>query len=284
MARASLLDLEAERVAADVIRGFPCTALPICPYAIASKHEITVQTRDSSEPGVTGFLMRVGNNFAIYHASHIKNDGFIRFTVAHELGHYFLPGHPDALFPNGDGIHHSRGGFQSSDKCERQADSFASALLMPKSMFLSAIRELEPGFSAIKTLKDMARTSITATAIRYAKFAEDPVAIIISQGTTIECCFMSDVIRDLSGLQWIKKGTPLPPRCQTRTFNENASNIACSRDAAGWTSLDDWFDSAPEVEMKEDVVGLGGYGKTLTVLFTEEPLSDEDDVDSDDDE
>lgn len=282
MRGANLLEVEAERVATHVLAEHHCSTLPVCPFSIALKHEIEVQTRDTSEPGVTGFLMRVGDQFAIYHASHIKNDGFIRFTIAHELGHYFLPGHPEALFPNGDGIHPSRSGYQSSDKWERQADCFASALLMPRVMFLAAIRNLEPGFGAIESLKDTCRTSITATAIRYARFAEDPVAVIISRGTTIECCFMSDVIRNLKGLSWITKGTPLPPRCQTRTFNEASSNVTCSLQAAGWTSLDDWFDGAPEVEMKEDVVGLGGYGKTLTVLFTEDVIDDEHQDDADD--
>ena len=34
--------------------------------------------------------------------------------------------------------------------------------------------------------------------------------------------------------------------------------------------LDEWLDGAPRMEMKEDVVGLGHYGKTLTVLFTDQ--------------
>ena len=40
--------------------------------------------------------------------------------------------------------------------------------------------------------------------------------------------------------------------------------------------LDDWLDGAPRMEMKEDVVGLGHYGKTLTVLFTDEAVEPDD--------
>jgi len=32
------------------------------------------------------------------------------------------------------------------------------------------------------------------------------------------------------------------------------------------------LDGAPRIEIKEDVVGLGHYGKTLTVLFTDAEL------------
>lgn len=98
----------------------------------------------------------------------------------------------------------------------------------------------------------------------------------MSVGDTIEYCFMSDAIRDRDGLRWISKGTPLPSRCQTRTFNAKRSNVTGGEKAAGWTSLDDWFEGAPQIEMKEDVIGLGSYGKTLTVLFTEEAFEDDD--------
>lgn len=53
------------------------------------------------------------------------------------------------------------------------------------------------------------------------------------------------------------------------------------RRAEGSSYLDDWFDGAPQVEVNEDVVGLGSYGKTLTVLFTDEDLEDEDDDEDD---
>jgi hypothetical protein len=43
------------------------------------------------------------------------------------------------------------------------------------------------------------------------------------------------------------------------------------------------FDGAPDVEMNEHVVGLGRYDRTLTVLFTDEVL-DEEDEENDDDE
>ena len=42
----------------------------------------------------------VGNMFGIAYATHIDNVGFQNFSVGHELGHYFLPGHVDAvLYP-----------------------------------------------------------------------------------------------------------------------------------------------------------------------------------------
>lgn len=255
--------------------------LPICPFDLAARHGISVQAKATTEPGVTGFLIRVGNQFGICHASHIENNGFIRFTVAHELGHYFLPGHASALLGEGDGIHVSRSFVTSGNQQEEEADGFAAALLMPRSLFVAAMRDLEPGFGAIESLAESCKTSITATAIRYARFADDPVAVLVSSGDTIDYCFMSESLTNCDGLRWIRKGTTLPARCKTRDFNKTRSNITLSKKDGGWTSLDDWFDGAPQIELKEDVIGLGGYGKSLTVLFTEEEILDADSGDDD---
>lgn len=274
-----LLEQEAEWIASDVTKAF--TELPVDPFELARSHNIVVQEKPTSLPGVSGYLVRVGDQFGIQYATHINVEGFKRFTVAHELGHYFLPGHPEHLFPNGDGIHHSMSGFISSDNYEKQADFFAAALLMPRNLFLRALRRAGAGFEAIETLAETCVTSITATAIRYAKFAEDPVAVVVSSGNQVDYCFMSEALRDLPRIEWLKKGTALPASA-TAKFNTNFENIEEARRDEGYTWLNEWLDGAPEVEMKEDVVGLGSYGRTLTVLHTSEAIEEYEEEDDDD--
>lgn len=273
---------EAERAAAQVVKDCGFASFPICPFDIAKKHDIHVEAKDSSQQGVSGFLMRVGSTFGIKYASHIRNEGFIRFTVAHELGHYFLPDHPEKLFPNGSGLHQSKSGFISHDPLERQADLFASALLMPDLLFSKAVDRAGVGFEAIEKLAKECKTSITATAIRYTQFSDEAVAVIVSSGRQIDYCFMSDRIRDLRGITWIKKGDMLSTGTTTAQFNADPSNIEQAKQEEGTSFLDDWFDGAPQIEVNEDVVGLGSYGKTLTVIFTDEDLEDEDEYDDDD--
>ena len=82
--------------------------------------------------------MKVGDAFGILYSSRFASEGFKRFNVAHEFGHYFLPGHIDALFGDGQQFHQSESGFTSDDKYEREADSFAASLLMPKLLFNAA--------------------------------------------------------------------------------------------------------------------------------------------------
>jgi hypothetical protein len=271
---------EAENTAQGIVEECGFTAFPICPFEIAKRHDIHVEAKQSSKPGVSGFLMRVRNAFGIRYALHIQNEGFIRFTVAHELGHYFLPGHPEKLFPRGDGLHESKSGFISHDPLERQADYFASALLMPVHQFREAVDWAGSGFAAIEKLATECRTSITATAIRYTSFTDEAVAVVVSSGSQIDYCFMSERIRDLRGITWIKKGDLLPDGA-TRRFNRDPANIKQVRREESTCRLGDWFDGAPDVEVNEDVIGLGSYGKTLTVLFTDEILEDEDANDED---
>src|SRR5688500_2361834 len=81
-----------------LLRDRGITSLPVDPFRIAAAEHITVQEKPDTAPGVSGLLMRVGSSFGIMYATHIKNEGFQRFSVGHELGHYFLPGHIDAVF------------------------------------------------------------------------------------------------------------------------------------------------------------------------------------------
>lgn len=273
---------EIEGVAEDVIRELEIVSLPVDPRLIAEHRGITVMPKDSKEAGVSGFLVKVGDNFGILHAAHLENEGFIRFTIAHELGHYFIPGHVELLFTEGSTLHASRSGFVSSLPHEQEADHFAANLLMPRKLFLPALRRAGRGFPAIESLATLCRTSITATAIRYATFADDPVAVILSTSDRVDFCVLSHALKDLRRVEWIKKGSTLPQESATRKYNggQRASDPLGRREDS--TTLDLWMDGAPEAEVNEDVVGLGRYGKTLTVLWSEEAIEaeagDDDDV------
>ena len=54
-----------------------------------------------------------------------------RFSICHELGHYFIERHHDDLV-NGEPPHGSSGEFKNGvAEGEREADAFASSLLLP---------------------------------------------------------------------------------------------------------------------------------------------------------
>ena len=253
--------LAAERV----IKELAIATLPVDPISVARDLGIEVMAKPSSARGVSGMLLRLGNMYGIAYATHIDSIGFQNFSVAHELGHYFLPGHIEAVLADDD-VHESRAGFTSGDRYEMEADHFGATLLMPRMLFMSAMRTVGNGFPAIEQLVDECRTSLTATAIRYTRCTSDPVAVVLSTGSRIDYCFMSDALKDVEGINWIRKGEGLSRGTATLAFNQNPEHIRRSDRDEGVSDLQDWFGGDRSLSVAEQVIGLGSYGKTLTVL------------------
>lgn len=231
---------------------------------LAEWKDILVQGKPPEAEGVSGMLLRHGNSFGIIYATQIKSLGFQRFSIAHELGHYFLPGHPEALIGDGDGAHVSQAEFRSADVYEREADYFASGLLMPTGPFTRELNRLEDGLDAVLTLADRCVTSRTSTAIRYADLTKGAVAVIATRGDVIDFAFMSERMKRLPDIRWPKKGD-LVPQGVTARMNADPLNIKDRKRMSDGTDLSDWL-GGPSVEGLEECLGLGSYGRSLTVL------------------
>ncbi len=244
------------------------TALPIDPIAIATKNDIEVKAKPDTAEGVSGMLLRHGNAFGILYATHINSEGFQHFSIGHELGHYFLDGHIDHILPK-DGVHVSEAGFTSADPYEMEADQFAAGLLMPGSLFKSALRKRDAGLATVETMAGLCRTSLTATGIRCAELSDDAVAVIISTGGAIDFCFLSNPMKTLPQLSWLRKGTPVPAGTLTARFNADRRRVLGAERATEEIDVMDWLGGTRSARITEEVVGLGRYGKTLTVLSSE---------------
>ncbi|MDA8118672.1 MAG: ImmA/IrrE family metallo-endopeptidase [Gammaproteobacteria bacterium] len=241
------------------------TELAVDPFEIAARHDIVVQAKPDTMSGVSGMLLRHGNSFGILYASDIPSKGFQRFSVAHELGHYFLDGHVDHVLPN-DGVHASHAGFASGDPYEQEADSFAVGLLMPAKPFKRLMGRSRLGLEDIESARDACRTSLTATAIRYAELTDDAVAVILSTGRAIDYCILSEAMKSLPDLAWLKRGSPVPANTTTARFNADGSRILRAEREEDEIDVLDWLGGRHSSIVTEEVVGLGRYGKTLTVL------------------
>jgi Zn-dependent peptidase ImmA (M78 family) len=255
----------AQLQAEQFLRDEGITSLPVDVMEIAERRGILVQGKPDTAPGVSGMLVRSGDEFGILYATHIKSLGFQRFSIAHELAHYLLEGHIDHVLPKG-GTHISEAEFTSVDPFELEADHFAAGLLMPSALFQAELRKLDDGLAAIEALAEKCITSLTATAIRYSGLTRAATAVIVTRGEHVDYCRLSDSIKTLKGLQWLKKGSSVPAETETSRLNSMPDRIAAADRSSAEIDLRLWLGGERRIMVLEEVIGLGNYGRTLTVL------------------
>lgn len=263
------MDTRARRTAAnaadELLKQMQIDTLPVDVFHIAERLGVSVHEKPDVKAGVSGALLKTGNNFAIAYATHISSRGFQRFSIGHELGHLHIPGHADALLPAGTTMHESRAGDPLSDTREREADEFSANLLMPQNLFRSAMLHAGDGLSAILKLAKLCGTSTLATAIRYTRLTDEPMAIVVSEASTMRYAFLSDALKEFRRITWPQRNSPLPP-VPTACFNQDHGNIILRQQAECETPMGDWFGGDHSATLREEIMGLGQYGQTLTIL------------------
>lgn len=103
-----------------------------------------------------------------------------RFTLAHELGHYLLPHHRLALMRGTMRPHGSINYLidKRSWKLEREADGFASSLLMPESAFSTYIKGKKFDFQLLKDIAGVFNVSLSAAALRFVDIGNHPIMVV----------------------------------------------------------------------------------------------------------
>lgn len=250
------------------------SSLPVRPKEFAKSIGINVIPFNPPQRDISGCLMVAGSTFGIGYSTAIQNEGFQNFTVAHELGHYFIDDHHSAVLVNGQ--HLSRSGYISKDRYEREADAFAAAFLMPWKLIDPVIRRTTPGFESIKTLSEQCESSLVASAIRYCEVTTECVAAVVSHRGVVEFMTASESFKQLPGLDWLHKREQIPAGVPTYRLGTNSEWVGSCEAALEGSLLSQWFPDAAQQEVEEDVVGLGSYDRTLTVLVTEAPPEEDD--------
>jgi hypothetical protein len=123
-----------------------------------------------------------------------KDNPRIRFSFAHELGHYFIDEHRNALI-KGKSLHKSYNQYFQRNIIEKEADWFASNLLMPQKSFLNNIPNGKFTINIINSLKDKYKVSFTACVIRFLNTNKYPMMIVYAENNLIKWKFHSDDFR-----------------------------------------------------------------------------------------
>ena len=207
--------------ARQLLRELNVQGIPIQPRSIAEQLQIVVWEREM-ESQYDGCLMRVGDTWGILLNNLIQSQARKNFTIAHELGHYYLDSgqaerqifatdEKAEFVPQHRCQREDLRGFDSHRLEEQRANQFAVELLMPFPIFRADATDLsEIGLSAIDALAAKYSTSLTSTAIRYTRLSPHVCAVVLSENGQIKYFAYSERFRQNSDC-YLAKNKPLHP-------------------------------------------------------------------------
>lgn len=150
--------------------------------------------------------------FILFHPIPRKGlaEGRIRFSICHEFGHYFLEEHRD-LIVSGQ-VHNSVESFKpAKNRIEKEADRFASALLIPEDAFYKfrGNRE-ELALTDLFRLAEEANASIQASLFRYTQLADEACVAVVTKAGRILRSFSSGLADEMGfgglGMEMVPEG------------------------------------------------------------------------------
>jgi hypothetical protein len=243
-------------------------SIPVDPFEIACKEGIHIS------PGHYGkdFDGRIEyyrdlDQFCIFHElpGGLRTEGRVKFTIAHELGHFYLPDHRDRL-RRGE-WHNSESDFASRDPREAEADEFAADLIMPMELFRKELDRFRQGWCDLDDLFTLANrlgTSITSTARRYCDSDREPCTVFFSRNGLIWWNRSSEDMRRL-GLYFYPFDSAT---CLSKTADYWATVQAGAvpEKLSGRVPSEVWFKWPKRDYLWEEVTALGGSGRAITQL------------------
>jgi Zn-dependent peptidase ImmA (M78 family) len=171
-----------------------CPSNLVNPELIAKERGISFSQNDYGDY-FDGLIEHLNSKFHIYINTGRLGHSYTtraRYTFGHELGHYFLDGHRNALASGEAPAHSSFTNFKSEIYTEWEADYFSACLLMPEKRFKKDCFRRKFTFSILDELSKKYQTSLTSTAIRFAEIGNHPLMIVFCENGQIKWYWYSD--------------------------------------------------------------------------------------------
>jgi Zn-dependent peptidase ImmA (M78 family) len=183
-----------------------------------------------------------------------------RFTFCHELGHFFIDGHRNAL-ANGEVPYHSSfTNFASENSVEREADFFSACLLMPRNRVLKDYRKHRRfSFSLVEKLATKYGLSILATIFRLFHLDVHPMMIVQIKNGVIHRIFPGN---DFYHYPKYKK-TRIPEDSIIAEYF--TKGIRYKETQQIWTG--DWFECRKEEKLYEHCLYYDQYDSYYSLLW-----------------
>jgi hypothetical protein len=180
-----------------------------------------------------------------------------RFTTAHEIGHYLLPGRETetSVCATKDV------GFltDAANDIEQAANEFASELLMPSLALRRIVKRFGVSMNTCKFIRDQFQVSLTAASVKCMEVAERRAALLVFERGIFKRYKRSNYFSETFKPNI---GSPIPE-------DSLASQLSISgeREKRGSVAADVWIDaSVPHMGIDEDSLLMPKYETILTLL------------------
>lgn len=251
-----------------------CPGTRVDPEVIIKTKRITLSLGDYGD-AFDGLLECVRGRFHIYaNLTRLEraDSPRARFTFGHELGHFFIDEHRNALAAGVAASHPSFCEYESELMVEKEADHFSSNLLMPATRFKRLAKDTPVGMEGILRLAAHFGTSVTSTAIRYVRSDFVPCAVIKWGPKGYMWKWLSTETFRSRYLKTVESINSLPPDSPTALAAAGERPPRGGFFSAGTTSAT-WFPYVDEgghrdAIMIEQAIQLGRFG-VLTFLYPE---------------
>ncbi len=152
-------------------------------FEIAARLSLTVKYVDVTT--FDGALIRVkgADRGKVLLNGNVPEAGRRLFTLAHEVGHFIMPGHGrEASLCRAADIETWDASVRAT---EREANEFAASILMPEAVCRPFVRE-EPSMRVVDAMREACGTSLTATLVRYVRMSSFAVAMVRVEGGVVK--------------------------------------------------------------------------------------------------
>lgn len=239
-----------ERYAQDVVYSMNLTP-PVDIYSVCDSYDIKVCFEDIST--AEAFLVVTSIRKSI-----IINDRktlYIprqRFTIAHEVGHFFIPWHSSqcACYKIGD--------FDTRNITENEADIFASELLIPTASLIPMIEGRTITLELIKELAQQYNVSLGAMARKVIAYTDEKVIALLYYATGRKIVQAQSRNFDLRLRPGVIQASASKELLNSRYSNESMRRIL---------NCGEWFMEADtEIEIVEESLYQPNYSRVFTIL------------------
>jgi hypothetical protein len=210
--------------------------------------------------GAVAQLVRAGSEVHIVVSERVSDACAIRFSIAHELGHFVLA-HPSRPPSELCGSVRVRQNLPDERNYELEANAFAGELLMPAHLVQRSC-QVSPVSMAIPW--QIARdydVSILASAIRFAELSSERCAAVFSSRREVVWSAPSATLR-----RDIPRGRRIDPESVAWDFFAKGT----LDDRAQPVPADAWFDTSADVDIVEHSIASPQHGTVLSLLWVPE--------------